>query len=73
MSTEAWRRLILIVLGLLILGGVGFLIAVRLHRWPRIHAAFLRLGDAAITMALGLVGLALVVVVLRALGWIPPT
>lgn len=68
---ETTRRLFLVLLGLLILGGVGFLIAVRLHRWPRVQHGFVRLGDAVVTFALGLLGLFLVVTVLRALGWIP--
>lgn len=68
---DAMRRFSLILLGLLILGGVAFLLAVRLHRWPKLQAGFVRLGDAAVTFAIGLVGYVLVVLVFRALGWLP--
>jgi hypothetical protein len=67
------RSFMLVLLGLLILGGLAFLLAVRVRRWPELHTGFIRLGDAVISFALGLTGLAIVVIVLRALGWIPPT
>ena len=68
---DGLTRLALILLGLLILGGAAFLIAVRFHRWPKLQHGFVRLGDAAITFALGLMGLVTVVLLLRALGWLP--
>lgn len=67
------RRVSMILLGLLILGGMAFLIAVRVKRWPRVQHGFVRLGDAVVTFALGLLGYVLVVLVLRALGWLPPS
>ncbi len=66
------QRFTLIMMGLLILGGLAFLIAVRLHRWPKLQHGFVRLGDAIVTFAIGLLGLWLVVLLLRALGWLPP-
>lgn len=70
---QAAKNLTLVLMGLLILGGVAFLIAVRLTQWPRARAGFVRLGDAVISFALGLMGFAMVVLILRALGWLPPT
>jgi hypothetical protein len=66
------QRFTLILLGLLILGSLAFLLAVRLTRWPRIQTGFVRLGDAVVTFALGLLGFVFVVLVFRALGWLPP-
>jgi uncharacterized membrane protein YidH (DUF202 family) len=69
---NAFRPLVLVLLGLLLLGGVGYLLAAWApQRWPRLQAALVRLGDAVFQMALGITGLVIVVVVLRALGWIP--
>jgi len=65
------KRFVLVLIGLLILGGVAFLIAVQLDRWPRARKGFLRLGDAIFTFALGLIGYVLVLVILRAFGWLP--
>lgn len=68
---EGGKRLLLVLMGLLILAGVAFLVAIRLGRWPRLQHGFVRLGDAAITFALGLMGFVAVVLILRALGWLP--
>ena len=66
------QRFTLVMMGLLILGGLAFLIAVRIQRWPKVQAGFVRLGDAVVTFAIGLLGFWLVVMFLRALGWLPP-
>lgn len=68
----AIKRMVLLLLGLLILGGLGYLLAAWTpHRWPRLQTAFVRIGDAVVSLSLGLIGLWLVVVVLRALRWWP--
>lgn len=72
MTGQGLRNLILVLLGLMVLWGLGLVVASRLARWPFMRAAFQRLGEAAQTFALGLLGLVIVVIVLRALGWIPP-
>jgi len=64
-------RLSLILIGLLIFGGASFLVAVRLSRWPRVQTGLIRLGDAAVTFALGLLAFVAVVMLLRAVGWLP--
>lgn len=69
---DTMKRLMLVLLGLLILGGMGYLLAAWVApKYPRFQSAFLRLGDAVVSMAIGLTGLYVVVIVLRALGWIP--
>lgn len=68
----AMKRLVLLLLGLLILGGLGYLLAAWTpHRWPRIQSAFVRIGEAVISLSIALVGVTLVVIVLRAFGWWP--
>ena len=64
-------RLLIVLLGLLLLGALGLLLGAWSERWPRVRFAFLRVGDAAITVALGFMGLWLVIVVFRAIGWLP--
>jgi hypothetical protein len=69
---NAFRPLVLVLLGLLVLGGAAYLLAAWVPRsGTRLQAALVKLGDAAVQMGLGLVGLVIVVTVLRALGWIP--
>ena len=66
------KRTILLLLGLLILGGLGYLLAAWTpHRWPRIQSAFVRIGDSVISLAIALIGVWIVVAVLRAFGWWP--
>jgi hypothetical protein len=65
------QRFTLVMMGLLILAGLAFLIAVRIGRWPKLQHGFVRLGDALTTFAIGVLGFWLVVLVLRALGWLP--
>lgn len=66
------KRMILLLLGLLILGGVGYLLAAYAPtRWPRLQTALVRIGDAVISLAIALVGAWLVVAVLRAFDWWP--
>lgn len=68
----ALQRMVLLLLGLLILGGLGYMLAAWTPpRWPRMQAAFVRIGDAVISLAIALIGTWLVVVVLRAFGWWP--
>lgn len=64
-------RMVLLMLGLLILGSIGLLLGAWVSRWPRVRLGFVRLGDAAITFALGLLGAFTVWYVLRSLGWWP--
>lgn len=73
MNRQAMQNLVLILLGLLILGGVGLLLGAWAHRWPRFRVALTRMGEAAVQMALGLLALYTVVLVLRSLGWLPPS
>ena len=65
-------RLLIVLLGLLLLGALGLLLGAWADRWPRVRYGFIRAGDAAITVALGFIGLWLVIVVFRAIGWLPP-
>lgn len=70
--TGQLARVFLVLLGLLILAVVAWWCAIAVpERFPRIARAFQRLGDAVLTFALGTLGFLLVVVVLRAFGWIP--
>lgn len=67
-------RWLLVLLGLLLLSNVGDWIGIRTaDRWPRVSKAFLKLGNDTSAFAMGLLGLLLVVVVLRSLGWVPPS
>ena len=69
---NALRPLVLVLLGLLVLGSAAYLLAGWVPRsWPRLQVATVKVGDAAVQMGVGLVGLVIVVTVLRALGWIP--
>lgn len=66
------KRMVLLLLGLLILGGIGYLMAAYTPtRWHRVQAAFVRIGDAVISLSIALVGLWIVVAVLRAFHWWP--
>lgn len=70
--TVPLSSLLLTVLGLLVLGGLALLMATWAdRRLPRVRHGFVRLGDAAITFALGLLGATMIAVLLRALGWLP--
>jgi hypothetical protein len=69
-DAERWRGLILILLGMLVLGGIGYVIAVRLERWPRLRAVMVRIGDSVISGTIWFLALVLVVTALRSLGWI---
>lgn len=65
-------RWLLVLLGLLLLSNIGDWMGLRLAaRHPRLSKAFLKLGADTSAFAMGLLGLVLVTVVLRALGWLP--
>ena len=64
-------RFLVAISALYAMGALTLLIAGWLDRWPRLKEHILKLGEAACTFALGLMGFLIVVVVLRALGWIP--
>lgn len=64
-------RMVLLLLGLLLLGSLGLLLGAWSARWPRVREGFVRLGDAAITFALGLLGAFTVWFALRGVGWWP--
>jgi hypothetical protein len=66
------QHLLLAVLGTVLLGGVALVLATWVDQWPRLRHVFIRLGDATVTFALGFLGFILVVLVFRALGWLPP-
>lgn len=68
------NNLLLILLGLLLLSNLGDWLGIKTaERYPRLSTAFLGLGERTFTFAVGLMGLVLVVIALRSLGWISTT
>jgi hypothetical protein len=61
-------RLLIVIGALYALGALTMLVATWCDRWPRLKASLLKLGEAAGAFALGLLGFALVVLILRAAG-----
>lgn len=68
---QSAQNFILVLLGCLVLGALGFMLAVWTAKWPRASHGFLRLGDAMVTFILGVTGATMVVLVFRALGLLP--
>ena len=63
---------LLIIACLYAMGAFTLLVAGWLDRWPSVKAQVIRLGEAACTFALGMMGLMVVALVLGALGVLPP-
>lgn len=64
-------QILIVDAGLYALGALTAMALPWLKRWPRLHASALALSTAATNFALGLMGLVLVMIVLRALHVLP--